>query len=366
MEGGIHVSPSALLGGKSKWKHLPVSPVLFLHTSLSAIQAPCKQASIHPGALQSHPPCSLFVRKSSPLYAVSNSWSLPASPFSFRPGPLVPDRRSAEALRIPRSGRCGASPCVKMRSPTVGAPAPGPVKGQRWGVEETLALLRLLRASPAVGVFMGSCSAKNEEYWQEVRLQLAEAGHHRTVEQLRARWKRLKTDFFRAGRRAAEGRGKPSNAPPFYEQVRGIWKAAKRPEFFSRHMPETHRQLLMEKARQDSEREEREIEMEEEEEEEEEGPVRTLAVNLSKGARTDTHQEHLMEKRSQDYEREWREFEKEIGKEGVALLWELNVHVGELARRMEDMSNSIQELKETVALMRIRQQNSSVRGIGTN
>ncbi|XP_060126896.1 uncharacterized protein LOC118080258 [Zootoca vivipara] len=134
-----------------------------------------------------------------------------------------------------------------MGSPGTGQPpvlhkmAPHRIRGQRWEGKEVVALLSSIKASPALALLMSSSSQRGHQHWERIRDQLQAQGFVRNIDQLRSKWKQLKTDFFAAGRPAAEGREKPAVTPPYFNRMRAVWDAAGRPAFKDRHLPASYR-----------------------------------------------------------------------------------------------------------------------------
>ncbi|XP_062978742.1 uncharacterized protein LOC134396251 [Elgaria multicarinata webbii] len=115
------------------------------------------------------------------------------------------------------------------------------IRGQRWEGKEVVALLNGIKASPALALLMSSSSQRGQQHWEKIKDQLQAQGYTRNIDQLRSKWKQLKTDFFAAGRPAAEGRERPSIIPPYFNRMRGVWDAAGRPPFKDRHLPASYR-----------------------------------------------------------------------------------------------------------------------------
>lgn len=111
------------------------------------------------------------------------------------------------------------------------------IRGQRWEGKEVVALLNGIKASPALALLMSSSSQRGQQHWEKIRDRLCSLGFHRTIDQLRSKWKQLKTDFFAAGRPAAEGKERPANIPRYFNRMRALWDAAGHPPFKDRHLP---------------------------------------------------------------------------------------------------------------------------------
>nr|XP_034963238.1 uncharacterized protein LOC118081131 isoform X2 [Zootoca vivipara] len=107
----------------------------------------------------------------------------------------------------------------------------------RWTREETQKMLCIIAHSPGIKVFMSSSSATNERYWRALQIDMLAEGYVRSTCQLRAKWKRLKIDFFNQGLKAADGDVRVRHPPPFYKEVTSIWLAAGKPPFGERKKP---------------------------------------------------------------------------------------------------------------------------------
>ncbi|KAM6363021.1 uncharacterized protein J5M81_015934 [Pluvialis apricaria] len=111
-------------------------------------------------------------------------------------------------------------------------------RGRAWTQAEVSSLLALVRDSGEATLLMASTSRPNEALWQEISQGLAAAGYGRSVAQCRSKWKALKQAFHleRETRRRA-GCHSP-RLPPHYRAMKSIWKAAGRPVFGERRMPD--------------------------------------------------------------------------------------------------------------------------------
>ncbi|KAM9367392.1 uncharacterized protein LRP34_012104 [Phaethornis superciliosus] len=111
-------------------------------------------------------------------------------------------------------------------------------RGRAWTQAEVSSLLALVRGSGEAALLMASTSRPNEALWREISRGLAAAGYGRTVAQCRSKWKALKQAFHseRETRRRA-GCHSP-RLPPHYRAMKSIWKAAGRPVFGERRMPD--------------------------------------------------------------------------------------------------------------------------------
>ncbi|XP_071586989.1 uncharacterized protein [Heliangelus exortis] len=111
-------------------------------------------------------------------------------------------------------------------------------RGRAWTQAEVSSLLALVRGSGEAALLMASTSRPNEALWREISRGLAASGYGRTVAQCRSKWKALKQAFHseRETRRRA-GCHSP-RLPPHYRAMKSIWKAAGRPIFGERRMPD--------------------------------------------------------------------------------------------------------------------------------
>ncbi|XP_027526033.1 uncharacterized protein LOC113960597 isoform X1 [Corapipo altera] len=111
-------------------------------------------------------------------------------------------------------------------------------RGRAWTQAEVSSLLSLVGGSGEAALLMASTSRPNEALWREISRGLAAAGYGRSVAQCRSKWKALKQAFHseRETRRRA-GHHSP-RLPPHYRAMKSIWKAAGRPVFGERRMPE--------------------------------------------------------------------------------------------------------------------------------
>ncbi|XP_065513248.1 uncharacterized protein LOC136002274 isoform X2 [Caloenas nicobarica] len=111
-------------------------------------------------------------------------------------------------------------------------------RGRAWTPGEVSSLLALVEGSGEAALLMASTSRPNEALWREISRGLAVAGYVRSVAQCRSKWKALKQAFHseRETRRRA-GHHSP-RLPPHYRAMKSIWKAAGRPVFGERRMPD--------------------------------------------------------------------------------------------------------------------------------
>nr|XP_028576072.1 zinc finger protein 500-like isoform X2 [Podarcis muralis] len=155
---------------------------------------------------------------------------------------LVHQRTHAGEKPYKRLYFCGAQHMGSPGQPPVlHKMVPSRIRGQRWEGKEVVALLSSIKASPALALLMSSSSQRGHQHWERIRDQLQAQGFVRNIDQLRSKWKQLKTDFFAAGRPAAEGREKPAVIPPYFNRMRAVWDAAGRPPFKDRHLPASYR-----------------------------------------------------------------------------------------------------------------------------
>ncbi|XP_067172551.1 uncharacterized protein [Apteryx mantelli] len=111
-------------------------------------------------------------------------------------------------------------------------------RGRAWTQAEIRCLLALVGGCGQVALLMASTSRPNEALWRDISRGLAAAGYSRSVTQCRSKWKALKQAFYseRETRRQA-GRHSP-RVPPHYRAMKTIWKAAGRPVFGERRLPD--------------------------------------------------------------------------------------------------------------------------------
>ncbi|XP_053859970.1 uncharacterized protein LOC128822302 [Vidua macroura] len=142
--------------------------------------------------------------------------------------PVRPRERTAEPRRWPGPERSRAAP------PRAGSMP----RGRAWTQAEVSSLLSLVGGSGEAALLMASTSRPNEALWREISRGLAAAGYGRSVAQCRSKWKALKQAFHseRETRRRA-GHHSP-RLPPHYRAMKSIWKAAGRPVFGERRMPD--------------------------------------------------------------------------------------------------------------------------------
>ncbi|KAM6328433.1 uncharacterized protein FN964_015825 [Alca torda] len=153
---------------------------------------------------------------------------LPVAP---RAAPGAADCRCALGNGRPSPG---ADPCPSQPHHRPG----GMPRGRAWTQAEVSSLLALVGGSGEAALLMASTSRPNEALWREISRGLAAAGYGRSVAQCRSKWKALKQAFHseRETRRRA-GCHSP-RLPPHYRAMKSIWKAAGRPVFGERRMPD--------------------------------------------------------------------------------------------------------------------------------
>ncbi|XP_061333162.1 uncharacterized protein LOC133281524 isoform X1 [Pezoporus flaviventris] len=111
-------------------------------------------------------------------------------------------------------------------------------RGRAWTQAEVSSLLALVGGSGEAALLMASTSRPNEALWREISQGLAAAGYSRSVAQCRSKWKALK-QAFHSERETRQRAGHHSDRlPPHYRAMKSIWKAAGRPVFGERRMPE--------------------------------------------------------------------------------------------------------------------------------
>ncbi|KAM9250423.1 uncharacterized protein FYN16_013939 [Cariama cristata] len=152
---------------------------------------------------------------------------LPATPGSSRRGARC------------RAGSLASPPARGRAFPRHPPSPPGSMpRGRAWTQAEVSSLLALVGGSGEAALLMASTSRPNEALWREISRGLAAAGYGRSVAQCRSKWKALKQAFHseRETRRRA-GHHSP-RLPPHYRAMKSIWKAAGRPVFGERRMPD--------------------------------------------------------------------------------------------------------------------------------
>ncbi|GAB0202956.1 hypothetical protein GRJ2_002761200 [Grus japonensis] len=111
-------------------------------------------------------------------------------------------------------------------------------RGRAWTQAEVNSLLALVGGSGEAALLMASTSRPNEALWREISQGLAAAGYGRSVAQCRSKWKALK-QAFHSERETRQRAGCHSpRLPPHYRAMKSIWKAAGRPVFGERRMPD--------------------------------------------------------------------------------------------------------------------------------
>ncbi|XP_027763126.1 uncharacterized protein LOC114070105 isoform X1 [Empidonax traillii] len=107
-----------------------------------------------------------------------------------------------------------------------------------WTQAEVSKLLSLVETSGEAALLMASTSRPNEALWREISRGLAEAGYERSVAQCRSKWKVLKQTFHSERETRRRAGHHSSRLPQHYRAMKSIWKAAGRPVFGERRMPE--------------------------------------------------------------------------------------------------------------------------------
>ncbi|XP_068279741.1 uncharacterized protein [Nyctibius grandis] len=115
-------------------------------------------------------------------------------------------------------------------------------RGQTWTQAEVRRLLALVGGSEEVAQLMASTSRPNEALWQEISRGLSAAGYRRSVAQCRSKWKALKQAFHSERERRRKAGCHSPFLPPHYRAMKDIWKAAGRPVFRERRMPDLVKQ----------------------------------------------------------------------------------------------------------------------------
>ncbi|XP_074022387.1 uncharacterized protein [Numenius arquata] len=203
--------PSGSSGGRTCSVRLPATP------GSSRRGARCGAGELSCGSRRSS-------RRSSRRFPVRLPAELPAAPSAAPGAAWLPVRPPVRLLAAP-----GAAPGAMPR-------------GRAWTQAEVSSLLALVEGSGEAALLMASTSRPNEALWREISQGLAAAGYGRSVAQCRSKWKALKQAFHseRETRRRA-GCHSP-RLPPHYRAMKSIWKAAGRPVFGERRMPDLVRQ----------------------------------------------------------------------------------------------------------------------------
>ncbi|XP_039401009.1 uncharacterized protein LOC120408304 isoform X2 [Mauremys reevesii] len=111
-------------------------------------------------------------------------------------------------------------------------------RGRAWTQQEISCLLALIKGSGEVTLLMASTSRPNEALWREISQGLAAAGYSRNVAQCRSKWKALKQAFYSEWETCRQAGGHSPRVPPHYKTMKKIWKAAGRPIFGERRLPD--------------------------------------------------------------------------------------------------------------------------------
>ncbi|KAM6111501.1 uncharacterized protein FYN12_013505 [Phoenicopterus ruber ruber] len=117
--------------------------------------------------------------------------------------------------------------------------APGSMpRGRAWTQAEVSSLLALVGGSGEAALLMASTSRPNEALWREISRGLVAAGYGRSVAQCRSKWKALKQAFHSERETHRRAGCHSPRLPPHYRAMKSIWKAAGRPVFGERRMPD--------------------------------------------------------------------------------------------------------------------------------
>ncbi|XP_033928854.1 uncharacterized protein [Melopsittacus undulatus] len=111
-------------------------------------------------------------------------------------------------------------------------------RGRAWTQAEVGSLLALVEGSGEAALLMASTSRPNEALWRDISQGLAAAGYSRSVAQCRSKWKALKQAFHSERETRQRAGHHSARLPPHYRAMKGIWKAAGRPVFGERRMPD--------------------------------------------------------------------------------------------------------------------------------
>ncbi|XP_032844031.2 uncharacterized protein LOC116960504 isoform X2 [Tyto alba] len=111
-------------------------------------------------------------------------------------------------------------------------------RGRAWSQAEVSSLLALVGGSGEAALLMASTSRPNEALWRDISRGLAAAGYGRSVAQCRSKWKALKQAFHSERETRRRAGHHSSRLPPHYRAMKSIWKAAGRPVFGERRMPD--------------------------------------------------------------------------------------------------------------------------------
>nr|XP_020832770.1 uncharacterized protein LOC110201458 isoform X2 [Phascolarctos cinereus] len=111
-------------------------------------------------------------------------------------------------------------------------------RGRAWTQQEISCLLTLIQDSGEVTLLMASTSRPNEALWQSISQGLGASGYGRSVAQCRSKWKALKQAFYSEWETSRQAGGPSSQPPPHYRTMKRLWKAAGRPVFGERRLPE--------------------------------------------------------------------------------------------------------------------------------
>ncbi|XP_061469456.1 uncharacterized protein LOC133378858 [Rhineura floridana] len=141
----------------------------------------------------------------------------------------LPPTKKVSSIISSSSGLATASTSAAGGAPTAGV---------HWSIKETKVLLDAISRSPGLAVLLSSSRYKNIGHLHGVQAALGSSGYTRSIEQIRAKWKRVKRDFFQVGMAIALGKEQPRRPlPPFYQDMKQLWLAAGCPQFGLRKIP---------------------------------------------------------------------------------------------------------------------------------
>ncbi|XP_069482789.1 uncharacterized protein [Ambystoma mexicanum] len=111
-------------------------------------------------------------------------------------------------------------------------------RGPCWSQHEVGRLLAQIGGCRQVPLLMASTSRPNEALWRDIARRLSAEGYERSVSQCRAKWKKLKQSFYSDWAARRRGGGPALCSPGHYKVMKGLWKAAGRPVFGVRRLPD--------------------------------------------------------------------------------------------------------------------------------
>ncbi|XP_065517416.1 uncharacterized protein LOC136004664 [Lathamus discolor] len=169
-----------------------------------------------------------------------------AAPGGGLPAPLgeVPGAAPGAAPGVSQCGSRSAAGAADPRGyrtagPEPSFPRPGSMpRGRAWTQAEVSSLLALVGDSGEAALLMASTSRPNEALWKEISQGLAAAGYSRSVAQCRSKWKALKQAFHSERETRLRAGLHSDRLPPHYRAMKSLWKAAGRPVFRERRMPD--------------------------------------------------------------------------------------------------------------------------------